>query len=73
MGAALEQSIDDNRNPTIEDVRKGKTVPVAFLSRKLTPGQTKWVPRERETYAIIVALEKWRSWIGHQSVLVLTF
>ena len=47
-------------------------MPIAFLSRKLTTGQRKWVPREQETYAIITALQKWQSWIGLQPVLVLT-
>jgi hypothetical protein len=50
-----------------------KTVPVAFLSRKLTKGQAdKWPIKEKETYAIISALEKWSSWIGLQPVLVLS-
>ena len=68
VGATLEQGIDKSRKPTIEDVRSKKTVPVAFMSRKLTPGQTKWVAREQETYAIILALLKWESWIGLQPV-----
>ena len=72
VGATLEQCIDKNRNPTKEDALKGRTVPVAFLSRKLADSQRNWVPREKETYAIIVALEKWKSWIGLQKVLVLT-
>jgi hypothetical protein len=72
VGATLEQGIDKSRKPTIEDVRSKKTVPVAFMSRKLTPGQTKWVAREQETYAIILALLKWERWIGLQPVTVLT-
>ena len=72
IGATLEQLVDEMRNPTIEDVRQQKTVPVAFMSRKLAKEQRNWVPREQETYAIIMALEKWRSWIGLQNVLVLT-
>ena len=72
IGASLEQLEDEERLPTVEDVRARKTVPIAFLSRKLTEGQRKWVPREQETYAIIVALQKWQSWIGLQPVLVLT-
>jgi hypothetical protein len=72
VGATLEQLLSEDREPTVQDVRDRKTVPVAFLSRKLTEGQTKWVPREQETYAIIVALDKWKSWIGVQPVLVLT-
>ena len=42
------------------------------MSRKLTEGQRKWTPRELETYAIILALQKWENWIGLQPVLVLT-
>ena len=57
--------------PTPEDVQQQKTVPVAFLSRKLTSSQRNWVPREQETYAIVLALMKWETWIGLQSVLVL--
>ena len=72
MGATLEQLLDEDRAPTVEDVRNKKTAPVAFLSHKLTPCQRNWVPREQETYAIILALEKWESWIGLQPVLVLT-
>jgi hypothetical protein len=72
VGATLEQLIDEDRMPTADDVRQQKTVPVAFMSRKLTQSQRNWVPREQETYAIIVALEKWESWIGLQPVLVLT-
>ena len=58
--------------PTVDDVRARKTTPVAFMSRKLTGSQLNWVPREQETYAIILALQKWESWIGLQPVLVLT-
>ena len=42
------------------------------MSRKLTSSQLNWVPREQETYAIILALIKWETWIGLQPVLVLT-
>jgi hypothetical protein len=42
------------------------------MSRKLAKAQRNWVPREQETYAIILALQKWESWIGLQPVLVLT-
>ena len=72
VGATLEQLLDENRTPTKQDVLDKKTVPVAFLSRKLTEGQRAWVPREKETYAIIVALEKWRNWINLRHVTVLT-
>ena len=72
VGATLEQLLDEDRIPTIEDVRLQKTVPVAFMSRKLTGSQCNWTPREQETYAIIAALQKWESWIGLQPVMVLT-
>ena len=72
VGAILEQSMDENRFPTEEEIKQGKTVPVAFLSRKLANSQRNWVPREKETYAIVVALEKWESWIGLNQVLILT-
>ena len=72
VGATLEQLPDSDKMPTAEDAIKGKTVPVAFLSRKLTISQRNWVPREQETYAIILALLKWETWIGLQPVLVLT-
>jgi hypothetical protein len=72
VGATLEQLGEGDGTPTAQDVMEKKTVPVAFMSRKLGPGQQKWTPRELETYAIILALLKWESWIGLQPVLVLT-
>jgi hypothetical protein len=72
VGATLEQLGEGDQKPTTQDVLEKKTVPVAFMSRKLTEGQRKWTPRELETYAIILALQKWESWIGLQPVLVLT-
>ena len=72
VGAALEQLIDEERCPTKEDVLNRKTVHVAFMSRKLTGSLRNWVPREQETYAIILELLKWQSWIGLQEVLVLS-
>ena len=67
-GATLEQLLDEDRKPTVEDVLQGKNVPVAFMSRKLTSTQRNWVPREQETYAISLALQKWEGWIGLQPV-----
>lgn len=74
VGAALEQFADNQQGkPTLADIPTRRRVPVAFCSRKLTPGQAqRWPPREKETYAIVLALEKWASWIGLQPVLVLT-
>ena len=45
---------------------------MAFMSRKLAQSQRNWVGREQETYAIIIALQKWETWIGLQPILVLT-
>lgn len=67
IGAALSQ-LDD----------KGNERPVAFFSRKLvgTPGkgQRVWSVREKETYAIVVTLLKFRSWLASTkvSIVVLT-
>ena len=72
VGATLELLLSEDRMPTTNDVREKRTVPVAFLSRKLGGSQRNWVPRELETYAIILALQKWESWIGLQPMLVLT-
>ena len=60
--------------PTIKElIRAGVTVPVAFLSMKLTDSQDKtWDVRDKEAYAIVSALDKWGGWIGLQPVLVLT-
>ena len=51
---------------------QGEWRPVAFFSRKLTPSQRNWTPREQEMYAIVSALRKWAGWIGFQPVLILT-
>ena len=73
IGAALEQFDEETHEmPTSEEVKTRKQVSVAFCSRKLTPGQLKWTPRGKETYAVVLALSKWASWIGLQPVLVLT-
>ena len=59
--------------PTALEATTQPTVPVAFCSRKLTPGQVRtWSPREKETYAIVLALQKWASWVGLQPILILT-
>ena len=74
VGAALEQFLEGPfERPTLENLEKRKTVPVAFCSRKLTQSQVNgWSPREKETYAIVLALLKWASWIGLQPILILT-
>ena len=74
IGAALEQLPPSSKDPpTKEDALAGKTRPVAFMSRKLTPGQAaKWPIKEKETYAVVSAIQKWGSWIELQPLLVLT-
>ena len=73
IGAGLEQVNDEtHETPTIEGVRTWKRVPVAFCSRKLTPGQLQWTPREKETDVVVLARSKWAFWIGIHPVLVLT-
>ena len=73
IGAVLEQLPDAKKDISPEEATSGKTVPVAFLSRKLTPGQAaKWSVKEKEAYAIVSALKKWASWIGLQPLLVLS-
>ena len=43
----------------LEQKRNGRMVPVCFFSRKLTPSQVNWTPREKETYSIVASLIKW--------------
>ena len=62
VGAVLEQVLDDGRH-----------VPVAFWSRVLAEGQRRtWTPREKEAYAIVMALRKWAGYIALILVTVCT-
>ena len=75
IGAVLEQvPAGVKMEPTIKKlIRAGVTVPVAFLSRKLTDSQERtWDVRDKEAYAIVLALDKWGGRIGLQPFLVLT-
>ena len=53
----------------------GELRPVAFFSRKLQgesgKGQVKWSIREKETYAIVLILQKFRSWVASSLVQIL--
>ena len=62
LGAVLEQV----------DETTGDHYPLAFGSRKLTPGQMQCSLRVQETYAIICALKKCVSWVDSSPVEVLT-
>ena len=62
VGAVLEQVLDD-----------GRQLPMAFWSRILAEGQRRtWTPREKEAYAIVMALRKWAGYIAHHPVTVCT-
>ena len=62
VGAVLEQVLDDGRH-----------VPVAFWSRVLAEGQRgTWTPREKEAYAIVMALRKWAWYIALHPITVCT-
>ena len=62
LGAVLEQVLAD-----------GKHVPVAFCSPVLAGGQRQtWTPREKEAYAIVMALRKWAGYIALHPVTVCT-
>ena len=61
MGAALQQEGPD-----------GALRPLAFFSRKLSGSQLNWSPREKECYAVVVAVLKWHGWVGNKRVEVHT-
>ena len=44
--------------------------PLAFASMKLSETQSKWATIEREAYAVIWALKKFRSWIFGSKIIV---
>ena len=54
---------------------EGKERPVAFFSRKLSGkpgmGQRGWSVREQETYAIVLALLKFCSWIASSEIEII--
>ena len=53
---------------------EGNSRPVAFFSRKLQgepgKGQWAWSIREKETYAIVLCLQKFRSWLASSAVKI---
>jgi len=42
---------------------KGNELPVAFSSTKLNPIQSRWSTIEKEAYAALVALKRYRNWL----------
>ena len=61
VGAVLEQQ-DEH----------GQWVPCAFFSRKLEKGQRVWGVREKETYALVSCLLKFKSWIRGRKVTIVS-
>ena len=62
VGAVLKQ----------QDLETGAHYPLAFWLRKLSSRQMQLFSREQETYAIICASTKYQSWVGLNTVEVLT-
>ena len=50
----------------------GSERPVAFISLKLTPTQRAWATVEKEAFAAIWALNRFRNWIFGKSVTIYT-
>ena len=44
-------------------VNAGQHLPIAFSSTKLTETQRNWAVIEKEAYAVLVALQKYRHWL----------
>ena len=60
VGAALLQSVEGQANR-----------PMSFASQKLTTTQKAWSTIEKEAYAVIWALQKFRNWIFGQPTTVI--
>ena len=48
----------------------GQYAPIAFFSQKLNDTQRKWSTVEREAYAVVVALRKYRNWLFRSLVRI---
>ena len=48
----------------------GHYSPIAFFSQKLNDTQRKWSTVEREAYAVVVALRKYRNWLFRSLVRI---
>ena len=48
----------------------GNEKPIAFASLKLSPTQSRWSTIEREAFAVIWSLRKFRSWIFLSKIIV---
>ncbi|TIB07156.1 hypothetical protein E3P90_04139 [Wallemia ichthyophaga] len=56
----------------LEQEENGETRPVAYLSQKLNGSQLNWSIRDKELYAIIVAITKWKHYLLGRSITVNT-
>jgi len=50
----------------------GNERPIAYLSQKLSPAQTKWSTIEREAYSVICALQKWHAIVFGAHIILYT-
>ena len=48
----------------------GRERPIAYLSQKLSPAQTKWSTIEREAFAVICALKKWHTIVFSADIVI---
>ena len=48
----------------------GTEYPIAFFSVKLNPTQQRWSTIEREAYAVLIAVKKYRSWFYGTEVTI---
>jgi hypothetical protein len=56
----------------VQSTDSGTQRPVAFASHKLSPSQRRWATIEKECYAIIWALQKYKQWIFNVPTVVQT-
>ena len=54
----------------IQWTEDGREKPLSFASMKLSPTQSRWSTIEREAFAVIWALKKYRSWIFRAKIKV---
>jgi flagellar biosynthesis GTPase FlhF len=64
VGAVLSQDFGSNGRKEVH--------PVAYMSKKLDAGQQAWPTHEREMYAIVCAVQEWRTYIQGRTVHILT-
>jgi hypothetical protein len=77
VGAQLAQIFEDEKTVVNHPVGRGEYVappgehPIAFASQKLTPTQRAWSTVEREAYAIVWALSRFKDIIFGASITVI--